>query len=107
MFKIIPIAAALAGTALTFSISIPAFADEIRVSYADLNLTTVDGRETLERRVNSAARKVCGYDNLPAGSLMPDPAARTCYVKARNQGREGIELAVANKTQNAQFALNQ
>lgn len=35
-----------------------------RVSYADLDLTSPAGQTTLRQRMDAAAYKVCGYDNI-------------------------------------------
>jgi UrcA family protein len=47
----------------------PAFADEtarsVKVSYADLDLSTQAGAATLYSRIRGAARTVCGDDDLP------------------------------------------
>ena len=55
----------------------PALADEatrsVRVSYADLNLTTQAGAATLYGRIRSAARQVCGYEG---------PSFTSCFKKA-------------------------
>jgi UrcA family protein len=55
------VAAAAAGLA-TFSAVSPAIASEagVRVAYADLNLESAAGRAVLERRLDRAARSVCG-----------------------------------------------
>src|SRR3546814_1685442 len=58
MFKSTSIAAALIGLGLTAT---PAFAKDVQVRYADLNLATVEGQKTLEQRIDRAARDACNY----------------------------------------------
>lgn len=93
-------AAALVLTGLTFSVAAPAQAKDVTVSYADLNLTTVEGQKALNRRLDAAARNVCAYDELSTGTLIRDPEAVACYKKARIQSREHMAMAVdrANHT---------
>ena len=61
----------------------PALADEaarsMKVSYADLDLSTEAGAATLLSRIRSAARQVCGYD----GSTFTDKAIwNSCFKHA-------------------------
>jgi UrcA family protein len=62
-------ATACAAATLSTLVPLPAAAAEItvapdtvtvRVSYADLNLSTADGRARLDRRIAGAARGICG-----------------------------------------------
>ena len=61
MFKTLPALAALAvATALVVpTVSQAAEKNSVRVSYADLNLTTDFGQHKLQRRIVFAARLVC------------------------------------------------
>ncbi len=60
-------AAAIAVTATGFSASASAqnrITRSVEVSYADLDLTSADGQETLDGRIKGAVRQVCGgYDS--------------------------------------------
>jgi UrcA family protein len=59
----------------------------ISVSYADLDLSDQEGRNTLDRRVSSAAEKVCGPSNYrQAGSLRQATENRSCYRDAMADG---------------------
>ncbi|HTU11654.1 MAG TPA: UrcA family protein [Allosphingosinicella sp.] len=62
-------AAAITAATFTTTVATPASAAEIvvapetvtvRVSYADLNLASADGRAQLDRRIAGAARGICG-----------------------------------------------
>lgn len=79
MFKSTPFAAALLGLTLAAT---PAFAKDVQVRYADLNLTTAEGQKTLERRIDRAAREACDYDQYTTGTRLPSQAAAACYRQA-------------------------
>jgi UrcA family protein len=62
MLKALPALAALTATIalVTPTVSRAEEPISVRVSYADLNLTTDPGRQMLQRRIVFAARTVCG-----------------------------------------------
>jgi len=62
MLKTLPAIAALvvAGALVVPTVSLAAAADSVRVSYADLNLTTAFDQARLQRRISFAATFVCG-----------------------------------------------
>lgn len=85
MFKSTPIAAAaLLGLTLTAA---PAFAKDVQVRYADLNLATAEGQKTLEQRINRAAREACDYSEYTTGTRLPSQTALACYRKARDSAK--------------------
>jgi UrcA family protein len=84
MFKSTPIAAALLGLALTAT---PAFAKDVEVRYADLDLASTEGQKILETRIARAAREACDYEARVTGSHLPSPEARACYRKAVDSAR--------------------
>lgn len=53
----------------------------LRVSYADLDLTTATGQAELQARLDKAARKACASSN--GGSLNTVKDRGTCYREAR------------------------
>ncbi|HKT85475.1 MAG TPA: UrcA family protein [Novosphingobium sp.] len=80
MFKSTPIAAAaLLGLVLTAA---PAFAKDVQVRYADLDLASAQGQKTLERRIDRAAREACDYGPYTTGTRIPSQAAAACYRQA-------------------------
>ncbi|CDO36607.1 MULTISPECIES: UrcA family protein [Novosphingobium] len=80
MFTTTPIAAAaLLGLALTAA---PSFARDVEVRYADLDLASVEGQQTLERRIDRAARSACEYDRYDTGSRIHSREKIQCYRKA-------------------------
>lgn len=64
---------------------------EVRVEYADLDLSTEDGQATLHNRLRRAAQRVCGMDIRETGSLMPMGEARACY----REKMDSFEVRVA------------
>lgn len=84
--KVGTFALALAGAA----IAVPAMAAEPQgnqaaVRYNDLDLTSADGRKELDRRLDRAAREVCGTEKRTVGSRIAPREARECYREARGQ----------------------
>jgi UrcA family protein len=55
----------------------------IAVSYADLNMASTEGIDTLYRRIKSAAHKVCGVDNMRV-TLDIVRVNRACVAGAMN-----------------------
>lgn len=55
------------------------------VSYADLDLTTEDGRAQLDRRIDAAARQVCAIGETDLGTRIMTREKRACYREARQQ----------------------
>ena len=81
-----PLAAAC-GLALAASAA-PASAKTVSVdvAYADLDLTSPQGQSALDRRIDTAARQICGGDQQRTGTRIVDNARmRVCVaeVKAR------------------------
>ncbi len=79
------------------TISAPALAgaapsDEPRVAavrFGDLNLDTAEGQQVLQRRLETAARQVCGTEERITGSFLASTSSHSCYVRAlENLDRE-------------------
>ena len=92
------IALALAAAA-AFAASAPAAAAEATVStadvsYKDLDLTSEAGQKELDRRVDRAARQVCGMDEAVVGSRVVPRESRQCYQDARQQLGEQVSKLV-------------
>jgi UrcA family protein len=103
--------ALLAGTALAAGPATDGNSDarSMTVRYADVNLTTVAGATALYRRIEGAARLVCGESGR---SLVEQHAATVCYqnavaaavatvnnptLTAIHQGREGQLTAMLGR----------
>lgn len=92
--KIIATIAAAAGLA----IAAPAIAGEsITVEYKDLDLTTKAGQQTLDNRLDSAAKQVCGMNEQRTGTRIASRSARECYDSAKTQLNDQIAALVAKE----------
>lgn len=82
------IAATLALCALTppsFAAT-PEQGNVAQVQYRDLDLKTAEGKTELNRRIEKAARTVCGLDQAPTtGSRMRSRSQSECYANAMRQ----------------------
>lgn len=88
--------AASAAMAVAFT-AVPASADTVKINYADLNLSTPAGRDVLERRIHSAARKLCGYRALRTGTRIVTADMQRCLAKAKDGAKQ--QMAAANAGQ--------
>lgn len=91
------VAAGLAGTAVA-----PAFAREpermtLSVSYADLDLGTVEGQKTLDQRVEKAVRTVCRSTKFDGGTRLMNSDAMNCLAKARAEAKQQVAAVVRNE----------
>src|SRR5688572_14618350 len=55
----------------------------VNVRYGDLDLTSVEGQQKLDLRLERAARKVCRLNEPVTGSHLRAVNARECYEEAR------------------------
>ena len=86
MLKTISIA--LAGAALIAAPAMAAQETETRttgVTYNDLDLSTENGRQELDNRIDDAAKQVCGMGERATGSNMATRESRQCYRDAKRQ----------------------
>jgi UrcA family protein len=92
------LAALIGGTALAAqSISVVRQPVRVeRVSFADLNLATVDGRHALEGRIGAAAHDVCERDGERAVEALV--SAHSCYTTAVAKARsQANAIGVGNR----------
>lgn len=80
------------------AIAHPAQASTRTVSYADLDLSTANGRSALDARVRGAARQVCeiGADE---GSLAERLAAKACFAHAVSSAQQQFASIEARRSQ--------
>jgi UrcA family protein len=79
------------------SVAVPAAAAEpaqIGVRYADLDLSTGDGRATLDRRIEEAARAMCGRD-VTTGTILLNGKSSRCVERAKASVHKTIAERVA------------
>lgn len=86
-------ALAVASALLVPTVSQAAETSSMRVSYADLNLASDDGRGTLQRRMTSAAEAVCAIED--SRELALATAAGLCRSDALQRALPAYEAAVA------------
>lgn len=79
-------AAALSGAML----ATPAFAGSTGISYADLNLATAQGQAQLDRRIDAAAREMCGIADVRTGTILQGNKNKQCYESAKASARKQI-----------------
>ncbi len=77
--------ALVAMTPPTFAAT-PERAPAAEVRYTDLDLKTAAGKTELNRRIDKAARSVCGLDQaVTTGSRIRSHSQNTCYKNALSQ----------------------
>lgn len=84
---------ALSAAAVALSAT-PSFAKDIAVSYGDLNLSTIEGQKTLERRLDRAAKKACGYDVSITSTRLSSPKTEACYAKAKASAQTTVAMLI-------------
>jgi UrcA family protein len=99
MFKqVIAPVLAIAATVVVFSIPHAAMAapetNTVTVTIADLNLNTAAGQQKLDRRLDNAARKVCGMNEIRTGTLIRPHAVNECYRLALRDVRAHVATVV-------------
>lgn len=68
------------------------------IQYSDLDLTTEKGRKQLDKRVDEAARNVCGMDQTATGTRITSQTARKCYRDAKRQIEQHLASVVRDGT---------
>ena len=84
-------AAALAASV----IATPAFAEGVSVKYSDLDLSNARDQQTLERRIDSAAREACGMDKVVTGRISQSTAQRQCYQQTKSAVGDQVAQSIA------------
>ena len=94
MTKTIPALAAIAvaSALLVPTVSQAATADQVSVSYADLNLRGQMGRDKLIRRIDYAAQSVCAVSQ--ATDLAAIGAATDCHQEAIARAQPAFDAAI-------------
>ena len=87
---------AAAGLAV-FAAPVAAENQSVTVEYKDLNLSSPKGQKILERRIDAAARQVCGADSTVTGTRIVDREALACMAKAKRQLEAKIAALVEDQ----------
>ena len=79
--------------------AVPALAEQqvVGVQYSDLDLSSKEGQETLERRIDKAANAVCGANQSEMGTRIKSREVRSCVRSAKKQVRAQIAAATKEK----------
>ena len=98
MLKANPALAAIAALAVAAALVVPTVSQaaelsSMTVSYADLNLGSELGARILQRRISTAARVVCGFEDSRQYDLLK--AINACRSGAIEGARPAYEAAVA------------
>lgn len=78
--------AAIGSTLAATGAAAPALAntnETMVIEYSDLNLGTAEGQEVLERRIDQAARDICGVDDVRTGTRIRSTDSKKCYREAK------------------------
>ncbi|MEO6040711.1 MAG: UrcA family protein [Croceibacterium sp.] len=65
------------------------------INYADLNLETAQGQAQLDRRIDGAARAICGIADVRTGTLLQGTKNIQCYDAAKASARKQVAERVA------------
>ncbi len=83
--------ASVAATLALCAMTPPAFAaapapvNAVQVRHAGLDLNTSEGQAKLNRRIENAARSVCGMDTMQTGTRIHSRSSTECYQNALRQ----------------------
>ncbi len=89
--------AAIGSTMALASTATPALAETMVVHYSDLNLASEDGQVTLQKRIDAAAKKVCGYEELRTGTRIRAADSRKCYREAKAKATTQFAAIIESK----------
>jgi UrcA family protein len=84
----------LPALALAFAAPVAAETVSVAVPYGDLDLTKIEGRDLLDRRLTRAARQVCGDRSARGVALIV--ARKVCLAEVRANYEPQVELALNN-----------
>lgn len=86
---------ALALSAAAFTLPAAAAEGRVGIRYTDLDLATEHGQQVLARRIDTAARAMCGMDDIRTGTIMPNSRSSECYERAKASATKQIADRVA------------
>lgn len=87
-------AAAITAALIASAPAVAGGAKSVKVSYADLNLSSTSGKALFAERIDAAVDHVCGVGI--DRDLMMQAAAKRCAANVRESARPAIELAHRN-----------
>lgn len=69
------------------------------IRYADLNLTTPEGQAQLDRRIDDAAKAMCGIADIRTGTILQGTKQKECYESAKASAHKQIAERLSHQTQ--------
>ncbi len=63
------------------------------VTFADLNLSTPEGQEMLDNRIDAAARAICQMDSQRTGTRI-NTSERRCYTNAKKSVKQQVATLI-------------
>lgn len=91
MRRISPVIAAAVGALF---VAQPAIAESVVVTYNDLDLSTAHGQRELQHRIDKAARKVCGMDQVTTGTRIQSSQAKKCLKDTKQQIEQKLAAVI-------------
>lgn len=86
------------------AIAAPAVAGEkvvtVRVGYADVDVTTAEGRAALEARIEARLRKACSLDATARYTFSRADVDSKCLADARTAARAEVERVASAEVRN-------
>jgi UrcA family protein len=70
-----------------------AFASSVELKYDDLDLSTKQGIDVLNKRIDKAAHQVCSAGIATTGTMLPSRAEQQCYEQTRDKLRKSVAAA--------------
>ncbi|MEP3052070.1 MAG: UrcA family protein [Erythrobacter sp.] len=67
------------------------------VQFEDLDLNTAEGQEQLDKRIDDAAREVCGVDQVRTGTRIRSHEQMRCYDRARQSAANQIATLIEQR----------
>ena len=74
--------------------AVSAQSEGIDVSFGDLNLSTPEGQMVLDRRIDQAAREICGVEEVRVGTRIRDSRSIACFKEARAKSRAQVAAII-------------
>jgi UrcA family protein len=88
---------AILAAVLSAALASPALAETPAASIrtSDLNLATAQGQEQLDRRIDAAARAMCGIADIRTGTILQGNKQKQCFEHARVTARQQVATQIA------------
>ena len=98
--KTLAITAAALGLALTGAPALagdPAEKQTMKLSLAGIDLSTPEGQDELDRRIDRAARAICQLDRISTGTRIRSREAKECFKTAKASAEKQVAAIIENR----------